>query len=59
MGIVGARGFFIDEKYLVEVGGKNKSFKHIKEIENSFVAADEITIGSRNQIPFWLFGFLY
>jgi hypothetical protein len=29
--------FLIDEKYLFEVGGKNKGFKQIKDIPNSFV----------------------
>jgi len=27
--------FLIDEHYLSEIGGKNKSFKQIKEIPNS------------------------
>jgi len=51
--------FLVDEKYLFEVGGKNKSFKQIKDIENSFVVADNIEIGFGNKIPLWLFGFLY
>jgi len=51
--------FLIDEKYIFEIGGKNKSFKQIKDIENSFVVADDIDIGSGNKIPLWLFGFLY
>ena len=51
--------FLVDEKYTFEIGGKNKSFKQIKEIPNSFVVADDIEIGSGNKIPLWLFGFLY
>ena len=51
--------FLIDEKYLFEVGGKNKSFKQIKDIENSFVVTDNIESGFGNKIPLWLFGFLY
>ena len=51
--------FLIDEKYLVEIGGKNKSFKQIKDIANSYVIADDIEIGFGNKIPLWLFGFLY
>ena len=51
--------FLVDEKYLFEVGGKNKSFKQIKDIQNSFVVADNIEIGFGNKIPLWLFGFLY
>jgi len=51
--------FLVNEKYLFEVGGKNKSFKQIKDIPNSFVVADDIEIGFGNKIPLWLFGFLY
>ena len=51
--------FKVLNTYTVEVGGKNKSFKKIKNIENSFVVADEIESGFGNKIPLWLFGFLY
>ena len=51
--------FLVDEKYIFEIGGKNKSFKQIKNIENFFVVADDIEIGFQNKIPLWLFGFLY
>jgi len=51
--------FLVDEKYLLEVGGKKKSFKQIKDIPNSYVVADDIEIGSGNKIPLWLFGFMY
>ncbi len=51
--------FLIDEKYIVEIGGKNKSFKQIKDLPNSFVVADDIEIGFGAKIPLWLFGFLY
>ena len=51
--------FLLDEKYIFEIGGKNKSFKQIKDIDNSFVVADDIEIGFGNKIPLWLFGFLY
>ena len=51
--------FQIDGKYTLEVGGKSKKFKQIKDMPNSFVVADDIEIGSGNKIPLWLFGFLY
>ncbi len=51
--------FIIDGLYTIEVGGKKKSFKQIKNIQNSFVVADDIEIGSGSKIPLWLFGFLY
>ncbi|MEA3452284.1 MAG: AAA family ATPase [Bacteroidota bacterium] len=51
--------FFVNNKYTFEVGGKNKSYKQIADIENSYIVADDIEIGLKNKIPLWLFGFLY
>lgn len=51
--------FLIDEMYTVEIGGKSKTHKQLKEISNSFVVADAIEIGYQNKIPLWVFGFLY
>ncbi len=51
--------FLIDNTYIFEVGGKNKKFEQIKDLENSFIAADDIEIGAGNTIPLWLFGLLY
>lgn len=54
-----AGDFLVDEKYLLEVGGKSKSFKQIANIPDSFVVADDEETGFGNRIPMWLFGFLY
>ena len=51
--------FIIDEEYLFEIGGKNKSFSQIKDQKNSYLGVDRIEIGYENKIPLWLFGFLY
>ena len=51
--------FIVDEKYIFEIGGKNKTLKQIKGVEKSFIAADNIEFGYNNTIPLWLFGFLY
>jgi predicted AAA+ superfamily ATPase len=51
--------FYVEDKYTFEIGGKNKSFKQIKDVENSFVVADDIEVGFGNKVPLWLFGFLY
>ncbi len=51
--------FLVNGHYIFEIGGKNKSFKQIKDVENSFVVSDDIEIGMGNKIPLWLFGFLY
>ena len=51
--------FLVNQKYIFEVGGKRKSFNQIKDLENSYVVADNTDIGFGNKIPLWLFGFLY
>jgi len=51
--------FLVDEKYIFEIGGKNKSAKQIKNLPESFTVLDDIENGVFNQIPLWLFGFLY
>ncbi|MDR1739793.1 MAG: AAA family ATPase [Bacteroidales bacterium] len=51
--------FTVDKKFVFEVGGKNKDYSQIKNVKNSYIAADEIEIGWKNKIPLWLFGFLY
>ena len=51
--------FFVDNKYTFEIGGKNKTKKQIKGVEESFVIKDRIEYGFDNVIPLWLFGFLY
>ncbi len=51
--------FLIDHQYFFEVGGKNKSFEQIKDLPDSFLAVDDIEIGSRNRIPLWVFGLMY
>ena len=51
--------FLVDERYMMEIGGKNKSFQQIKDLPNAYVVADNIEIGYGDKIPLWLFGFLY
>jgi hypothetical protein len=51
--------FIIDKKYTFEIGGKGKTKKQIANLENAFVAKDNIEIGFGNAIPVWLFGFMY
>ncbi len=51
--------FFVDERYIFEIGGKNKTKYQIKDLQNAFIVRDDIEIGSKNVIPLWLFGFLY
>jgi hypothetical protein len=51
--------FMVNDKYLFEVGGKNKTKKQIAGVQNAFIAADDIEFAQENKIPLWLFGFLY
>jgi len=51
--------FQVDNQYTFEIGGKNKSFKQIKDVQHSYIASDGIETGFGNKIPLWLFGFLY
>jgi len=51
--------FFVDDKYTFEIGGKNKDFSQIADIDNAYLAIDDIEVGVFNKIPLWLFGFLY
>ncbi len=51
--------FIIDNNLTFEVGGKNKTNKQIKTLENAFLAIDNIESGFADKIPLWLFGFLY
>ena len=51
--------FIINQKYTFEIGGKNKTNKQIVGISNAYIAKDSIEIGFTNQIPVWLFGFMY
>jgi uncharacterized protein len=51
--------FVVNGTYYFEIGGKNKTYHQISNLQNSFIAADDIEYGFKNKIPLWLFGFLY
>lgn len=51
--------FFVDNKYLFEVGGGSKSFEQIKDLQDSYLAVAGIEIGYGHRIPLWMFGLLY
>lgn len=51
--------FLVDKEYTLEVGGKGKTRKQIKDIPNSYIIADDIEYGTEKRIPLWLLGFLY
>jgi len=52
-------GDFLIEGITIEVGGKNKSAKQVRDAGSYLIAADDIETGFGARIPLWLFGFLY
>lgn len=44
---------------ILEVGGRNKGFKQIAGVPNSYVISDDLLHGSGRQVPMWLLGFLW
>ncbi len=52
-------GDFKVNKFLLEIGGKNKTTAQIKNHKNAYLFADGILIGSAQTIPLYLLGFLY
>jgi len=51
--------FIVNNKYIIEVGGKNKGHEQIMGMENAYLALDNQEYGFGNKIPLWLFGMLY
>ena len=51
--------FLVDNRFVFEVGGKNKTRKQITGKKDSYLVLDNIETGYRKEIPLWLFGFLY
>lgn len=54
-----AGDFLVDELTTIEVGGKNKTRRQIKDMPEGYIAADNLEYGFGKKIPLWLFGFLY
>lgn len=51
-------GDFRVGEYIVEIGGKNKNFNQIKDIEKSFLVIDADSTTNKRKIPLWLFGMM-
>lgn len=51
--------FLVNDRYVLEVGGKNKDFSQMANLSDSVIAADDLEYGLGNKIPLYLFGFLY
>jgi len=51
-------GDFKVDDVVFEIGGKNKSFKQIKDISKSYLVVDTDYMMEKNKIPLWLFGLM-
>lgn len=51
--------FWLDQKFVFEIGGRKKDFSQIKNEKNAYLVCDEIEMGAGRKIPLWLLGFLY
>jgi hypothetical protein len=49
----------VNNTYLFDIGGKNKTAEQIKGKENAYIVRDDLESGALNVIPLWLFGFQY
>ncbi|MCE7926838.1 MAG: ATP-binding protein [Haliscomenobacteraceae bacterium CHB4] len=54
-----AGDFLVNHRYVLEAGGKGKTFEQIKNEPQAWLALDDIETGHGNRIPLWLFGLLY
>ncbi|MBX3239679.1 MAG: AAA family ATPase [Chitinophagaceae bacterium] len=52
-------GDFLINGITIEVGGKNKPAKQVRDAASYLIAADDIETGFGTKIPLWLFGFMY
>lgn len=51
--------FLVDSTTTIEIGGKDKGFKQIADLSDSYVFADGIEFPDGAKIPLWTLGFLY
>lgn len=50
--------FYVEGKTL-EIGGKNKTRRQIKGVEDAYVLSDDTVTAFKNTLPLWLLGILY
>jgi hypothetical protein len=46
-------------EFVYEIGGKNKTHKQVKNMNNAFIVKDDVISASKGMIPLLYFGFLY
>ena len=48
----------IDEKFVIEVGGANKTFHQLSGMPNAILVKEGISRGSTGVLPMWILGLL-
>lgn len=51
--------FVIDQKYIFEVGGADKTFKQIAGLPDSYILADNMEFATGCKLPLWIVGLTY
>ena len=51
--------FLVDEKYILEVGSRRKTFSQVADLPDSYIVLDDTETGLGHRVPLWMFGFLY
>jgi hypothetical protein len=51
--------FLVDDRWVFEIGGANKTLKQLDGNPRGYVAVDDVVMGDGKRIPLWLFGMLY
>ncbi|MFZ1568601.1 MAG: AAA family ATPase [Thiolinea sp.] len=51
--------FSVDDQWIFEIGGANKSLKQLKGQTQSYAALDDTVVGEGRSVPLWMFGMLY
>jgi predicted AAA+ superfamily ATPase len=51
--------FMVDNRFVLEIGGKHKNFHQISGIPNSLLVKDGIDVGAKDILPLWILGLLY
>ena len=51
--------FIVDDKYIFEIGGAQKTSGQLGDQANAYVVSDDIETGTPKQIPLWIFGMNY
>ncbi|MBK8670329.1 MAG: hypothetical protein IPN89_13120 [Saprospiraceae bacterium] len=50
--------FMIGEKFVIEVGGANKTFHQLSGMPNAILVKEGISRGSTGVLPMWILGLL-